>query len=131
MRTIQWIWLAALIALSGVGHAANIQVVATNVITDTTTSPVITPAGAKSFYATVVCTSLPCTQTIAIRGNPINSNKYGLLICTITLTGATMPDGAIRGQDACPVVTANFTYTYVVTTNTTGTNATGTIYVQY
>lgn len=125
MRTIQWIWLAALIALSGIGHAANTQVVATNVITDTTTSPVITPAGAKSFYANVVCTSGACTQTVAIYGNPVNSNQNGLLLCTITLSGTP------RAQDACPVVTANFTYTYVVTTNTTGTNATGTIYVQY
>lgn len=125
MRTIQWIWLAALIALSGIGHAANTQVVATNVTTDTTTAPVFTPSGTKSFYANVVCTGGACTQTVAIYGNPVNSNKNGLLLCTITLSGTT------RAQDACPVVTANFTYTYVVTTNTTGTNATGTIYVQY
>ena len=131
MRTITMLWIAALLVVSSISHAANTQVIATNVVADGVTSPVITPSGDKSFYATVVCTSLPCTQTIAIRGNPINSNKYGLLICTITLTGATMPDGAIRGQDACPVVEANFTYTYTEITNTTGTNATGTIYVQY
>jgi hypothetical protein len=119
------LWIALLLAISHVSYAANTQVVATNVTTDTTTAPVFTPSGAKSFYANVVCTNGVCTQTVAIYGNPMNSNQNGLLLCTITLSGTP------RAQDACPVVTANFTYTYVVTTNTTGTNATGTIYVQY
>lgn len=125
MRTISMLWIALLLAISHVSYAANTQVVATNVTTDTTTAPVFTPSGAKSFYANVVCTNGVCTQTVAIYGNPMNSNQNGLLLCTITLSGTP------RAQDACPVVTANFTYTYVVTTNTTGTNATGTIYVQY
>jgi len=119
------LWIAALLTLSNICHAANTQVIATNVVADGTTSPVLTPSGAKSFYANVVCTNGACTQTVAIYGNPINSNQNGLLLCTITLSGTP------RAQDACPVVTANFTYTYTVITSTTGTGATGTIYVQY
>ena len=125
MRTIMMLWIAALLTLSNICHAANTQVIATNVVADGTTSPVLTPSGAKSFYANVVCSNGACTQTVAIYGNPVNSNQNGLLLCTITLSGTS------RAQDACPVVTANFTYTYTVITSTTGTGATGTIYVQY
>lgn len=120
------LWIALLLAISHVSYAANTQVVATNVTTDTTTAPVFTPSGAKSFYANVICTNDgACTQTVSIYGNPIKSNQNGLLLCTITLSGTS------RAQDACPVVTANFTYTYIVTTNTTGVGATGAVYAMY
>lgn len=129
-RLKRGIWRLLLGISIGIGmcmpvHAANVQLVAQNVTTDTTTSPVATPSGPKSFYANVICTSGACTQTVAIYGNWTNSNSNGLLLCTITLSGTP------RAQDACPVVTANFAYTYIVTTSTTGTSATGTVYVQY
>lgn len=106
-------------------HAATVQNIATGITSDTTSRAVVTPSGPKSFYANVICTSGSCGQTVAIYGNVTNSNSNGLLLCTITLSGTT------RAQDACPVVTANFAYTYVVTTSTTGTGATGNVYVQY
>ncbi len=62
MRTITMLWIAVLLALSNICHAANTQVIATNVIADGTTSPVLTPSGAKSFYANVVCTNGACTS---------------------------------------------------------------------
>jgi hypothetical protein len=109
-------------------QGANVQqkVVASNITTNTTTSTSsIMPNGAKSFLGEVVCTSGACTQTQEIRGSANNIAANGILICTITLSGTP------RAQDACPVVTAAFPYFYIVTTNTSGTNATGAVYAMY
>lgn len=102
------------------------QRVATNITTNTTTSTSsLMPNGAKSFFGEVVCSAGACTQTQQIIGSTNNINANGILICTLTLSGTP------RAQDACPVVTAAFPYYYVTTTNTTGTNATGAVHVQY
>lgn len=94
------------------------------VTTNTTSTAVAVPTGSKTFYGQVVGTGA-VTQTQAIYGDIDNDAANGILLCTLTLSGTT------RTQDACPVVTANFTYYYVTTTNTTGTSATGAIYAMY
>lgn len=100
------------------------KIVASGVTTNTTTAAVAVPIGAKSFYGQVVGTGA-ITQTQAIFGDIDNDAANGILLCTLTLSGTT------RTQDACPVVTAQFSYYYVTTTNTTGTGATGSIYAMY
>jgi hypothetical protein len=94
------------------------------VTTDTTSAAVELPTGAKSIYGQVVGTGA-VTQTQAIYGDVDNDAANGILLCTITLSGTT------RTQDACPVITAAYSYFYVTTTNTTGTSATGAVYAMY
>lgn len=100
--------------------------VAAGITTNTTTTPVTIPnaVGYRSFYGQVVGTGA-VTQTQAIYGDIDSDAASGVLLCTITLSGTT------RAQDACPPFTANFAFFYVVTTNTTGTGATGAIYAMY
>ena len=81
-------------------------------------------AGIKSIYGQVVGTGA-VTQTQAIYGDIDSDAANGILLCTLTLSGTT------RHQDACPPITANFSYLYVITTNTTGTSAAGAIYAMY
>lgn len=107
-----------------VGGEPRRQTVMSGVITNTTTTAINLPIGPKSFYGQVVGTGT-VTQTQAIYGDIDSDAANGILLCTITLSATT------RGQDACPVVTANFSYYYVITTATTGTSATGAIYVIY
>ena len=97
---------------------------ASTVTTNTTSSAVALPVGSKSIYGQVVGTGA-VTQTQAIYGDIDSDAANGILLCTLTLSGTT------RTQDACPVITANFSYYYVITTNTTGTSATGAIYAMY
>lgn len=99
--------------------------VAEELTTNTTSSAQKVPSIAKSFYGQVVCSAGACTQTQAIYGDLDSDAANGILLCTLTLSGTT------RAQDACPVITATFLYYYVVTTNTTGTSATGTVYAMY
>lgn len=99
--------------------------VASGVTTNTTTASLAVPSGSKSFYGQVVCSSGACTQTQALYGDIDDDEANGILLCTLTLSGTT------RAQDACPVITAAFSYYYVVTTNTTGTSATGAVYAMY
>lgn len=80
--------------------------------------------GPKSFYGQVVGTGA-VTQTQAIYGDIDDDEANGVLLCTITLSGTT------KAADACPVVTANFAFYYVETTNTTGTGATGAVYAMH
>lgn len=109
-----------------VGARVHVLKIVSGVTTDTTsTAGVEVPAGPKSFYGQVVCTSGACAQTQAIYGDTNSDAANGVLICTITLTATT------RDDDACPVVTANFPYFYVVTTSTSGTAATGAVYALY
>lgn len=98
--------------------------VTSSVTTNTTSTAVAVPVGSKTFYGQIVGTGA-VTQTQAIYGDIDNDAANGILLCTLTLSGTT------RTQDACPVVTANFSYYYVITTNTTGTSATGAVYAMY
>lgn len=106
------------------------QTIASNITTNATSTAM--PAevaqshnpGPKSFYGQVVGTGA-VTQTQAIYGDIDDDAANGILLCTITLSGTT------RAQDACPVITAQFRYYYVITTNTTGTGATGAVYAMY
>jgi len=107
------------------GGAVRQTVVASVITTNTTSAAGIVPVGSKTFYGQVVCSSGACTQTQAIYGDIDSDAANGILLCTLTLSGTT------RTQDACPVITANFSYYYVVTTATTGTSATGAIYAMY
>jgi len=98
--------------------------VLSNMTTNTTSGVFRVPSGPKSFYGEVVGTGA-VTQTIAIYGTPYNTAINGILLGTLTLSGTT------RTQDACPVITACFPFYYAVTTNTTGTSATGAVYAMY
>lgn len=110
--------------------AAKLQTIADTLTTNTTSTarPAEIAAGdnpaPKSFYGQVVGTGA-VTQTQAIYGDIDSDAANGILLCTLTLSGTT------RAQDACPVITATYAYYYVVTTNTTGTGATGAVYAMY
>jgi hypothetical protein len=113
--------LAGLLLAAVSAWAVSIQTIASGVTSNTTTAAVMAGAGPISFYGQVVGTGA-VTQTQAIYGDIDGDAANGILLCTLTLSGTT------RAQDACPVVTAEFGYYYVVTTNTTGTGATGAVY---
>lgn len=106
------------------GESTGRTVMASSVTTNTTSAVSVLPPGPKSFYGEVSGTGL-VTQTQTIYGATTSTAANGVLLCTLTLSGTT------RTQDACPVVTANFSYYYVVTTATTGTGATGNVYAMY
>lgn len=95
------------------------------VTTNTTSAAVSLFVNAKSIYGQVVCSSGACVQTQAIYGDIDSDAANGVLLCTLTLSGTT------RAQDACPVITANFSYYYIITTATSGTSATGAVYAMY
>ncbi len=102
--------------------------IAAGMTSNTTSALVAAPAGTKTFYGRVTCSSGACTQTQAIYGDQDDdsgTDTDGILLCTLTLSGTP------THQDACPATTANFPYFYVVTTNTTGTSASGDIYANY
>jgi hypothetical protein len=99
--------------------------IAEDLTTNTTSTARPVPETAKSLYGQVVCTAGACTQTQEIYGDVDSDAANGILLCTLTLSGTT------RAQDACPVVTATFLFYYVVTTATTGTAATGTVFAMY
>jgi hypothetical protein len=108
------------------GAPVQTKVLTSGVTTNTTSALVKNiPNGAKTFFGEVACSSGTCTQTQAIFGTLYATAINGVLLCTITLSATT------RAQDACPAVTAAFPNVYVITTNTTGTAATGAIYVLY
>lgn len=101
------------------------RTVASGITTNTTTTAVAIPKQWRSIYGQVVCSSGACTQTQQIYGDIDNDAANGVLLCTITLSGTP------RAQDACAVITANFSFYYVTTTNTTGTAATGAVFAMY
>lgn len=108
------------------GSLVNTQVITSGVTTNTTSTSVSgIPAGAKTFYGEVVCSSGACVQTQAIYGALNGTAANGILLCTLTLSGTT------RTQDACPVINAAFPFYYVITTATSGTAATGAVYALY
>jgi len=98
--------------------------VLSNLTTNATSGVFRVPSGPKSFYGEVVGTGA-VTQTIAIYGTPYNTATNGVLLGTLTLSGTT------RDQDALAVMTGWFPYFYAITTNTTGTDATGALYAMY
>lgn len=106
------------------GETTSRTSLATAVTSNTTSAISVLPPGPKSFYGEVAGAGA-VTQTQAIYGATTSTAANGILLCTITLSGTT------RTQDACPVVTANFSYYYVVTTSTTGTGASGNVYAMY
>lgn len=116
------------VTIVGVEGGAGADVVSTqlasSVTTNTTSAAVALPVGYKTIYGQVVGTG-SVAQTQAIYGDIDNDAANGVLLCTLTLSGTT------RAQDACPVITANFSYYYVVTTATSGTSATGAVYAMY
>lgn len=116
------LWTAVSLAAD---RASSIQLIGA-VTTNATSAAQFLPTGYKSFYGQVVCTSGACTQTQAIYGTYATADTTnGILLCTLTLSGTT------RAQDACPVVTAPFVAYYVITTNTSGTAASGSIVAMY
>ena len=104
-----------------------VRPISTGITTNTTSGVVNVPNGRKTFSAFVTCSAGACTQTLAIYGTnlPTATVAQSALICTITLSGTS------TDFDACPVVTAAFARYFVVTTSTTGTGATGALYVAY
>ena len=100
------------------------KTLASSVTTNTTSTAVAVPIGAKSFYGQVVGTGA-VTQTQAIYCDIDSDAAHGVLLATLTLSGTT------RDQAMSSVVTAACSYLYVTTTNTTGTSATGAVYVMY
>ena len=126
LRKSRWLLVSLCLAVLCTSAWANSRTkVAESLTTNTTSTAQPVPETAKSFYGQVVCSSGTCTQTQAIWGDLDSDAANGVLVCTLTLSGTT------RAQDACPVVTATFLYYYVVTTNTAGTAATGTVYAMY
>lgn len=99
--------------------------ISTGITTNTTSGVVDVPNGPKSFFGQVECTSGACAQTQAIYGTNYPTAVKGVLLCTMTLSGTTAV------YDACPVVTAAFARYYIITTATSGTAATGAVYVSY
>lgn len=95
-----------------------------NVTTNTTTAHVQVPAsGNKTFFGRVSGTGA-VTQTQAIYGSMDEVASGGVLLATLTLSGTTLAQDGV-------VMTANYRYYYVVTTNTTGTGAKGEVYAIY
>ena len=130
------IWVSAcllsLALLSGVLPAdaqlkVTVKPITTGVTSDTTSAPVAVPNGPKSVSGFVTCSAGACTQTQAIYGTNLATSTVAqaALLCTITLSGTS------TDFDACPVITAAFARFFVITTSTTGTAATGAVYVAY
>ena len=117
--------LLAVVASAGAQARVTIIPVSTGITTDTTSAVVDVPNGRKTFFGQVECTSGSCIQTQAIYGTNYTTAVKGVLLCTLTLTATT------ADYDACPVITAAFPRYYVITTLTSGTAATGAVYVAY
>jgi len=124
--------LALLVLLASSSWASDTTQVITlgnDVTTDTTIAAQVVPNGMngyKSVYGQVVCSSGACTQTQKIYGtSKLSDTTNGILLCTLTLSGTT------RAQDACPVMQAVFVGFYLVTSNTAGTAASGSVILMY
>jgi hypothetical protein len=125
---IRWLLLTLFLLVPTWSHAqqrVTVEPIATGITTNTTSAVAKAPNGRKTFVGLVECSSGACVQTQAIYGTNYPTAVNGVLLCTITLTATT------RDDDACPVITAAFVNYYVVTTATSGTNATGAVYVAY
>lgn len=125
-------WIPGLVLCASVLFASvTREMLASGLTTNTTSTayalstPTNKSTNYKTFYGQVVCSSGACAQTQAIYGDIDSDAANGILLCTLTLSGTT------RAQDACPVVTANFSAYYVITTGTSGTGATGAVYAMF
>lgn len=98
---------------------------ASAVTTNTTSTAVAGLRGTKTFYGAVDGTGA-VTQTQAIYGGLTSgvTSTTGELICTFTLSGTT------HAHSVC-VSMAPYLFYIVVTTNTTGTSATGAVTAMY
>ena len=107
------------------GGAVRGTTMASAVTTNTTSAAVAVPTGTKTFYGSVDGTGA-VTQTQVIYGGLTSgvTATNGEPICTLTLSGTTHAHGAC-------VSTAPWLFYIVVTTNTTGTGATGAITAMY
>lgn len=107
------------------GGAVRGTTMASAVTTNTTSSAVAVPTGTKTFYGSVDGTGA-ITQTQVIYGGLTSgvTATNGEAICTFTLSGTTHAHGAC-------VSTAPWLFYIVVTTNTTGTSATGVVTAMY
>ncbi|MHB1098102.1 MAG: hypothetical protein ACYCZR_00980 [Burkholderiales bacterium] len=107
------------------GGVVRSSVMASAVTTDTTSAAVEVPTGTKTFYGSVDGTGA-VTQTQIIYGGLTSgvTATNGEPICTFTLSGTTHAHGAC-------VSTAPWLFYIVVTSNTTGTSATGAVTAQY
>jgi hypothetical protein len=92
-------------------------------ITDTTSAATTVPVGSKTFMG-VLTGAGAIAQTMKLYGAFSSTASNGILLCTLTLTGTTAT------SDACPVITANFSYYYVVTTASSGLT-TAVMYAMY
>lgn len=111
-------------AVGGMGSTATLTL-ASGVTTDTTSSAVLGhSSGPKTFFGRIVGTGA-IAQTQAIYGNATNDTTGGVLLCTLSLSGTT------QAQDAIGSSTAPYPYYYVVTTGTSGTGTSGTVYILY
>lgn len=107
------------------GGVVRSTTMASAVTTNTTSSAVAVPTGTKTFYGSVDGTGA-VTQTQVIYGGLTSgvTATTGEAICTFTLSGTTHAHGAC-------VSTAPWLFYIVVTTNTTGTSATGVVTAMY
>ena len=92
-------------------------------ITNTTSAAVAVPTGSKSFMS-VLTGAGAIAQTMKLYDAFSSTASNGVLLCTLTLSGTTAT------SDACPVVTANFSYYYVTTTASSGLT-TAVMYAMY
>ncbi len=110
------------------GSQVQTRVIMSGVTTNTTTASIAgVPAGRKTFMGVVSGTGA-VTQTQKIYGTGLSTGATAansVLLCTLTLTDTTID------TDACPVITAAFPFFFVITTNTTGTGATGAVYAMF
>lgn len=120
------LWVLAPV-LAEAQQRVTVQVIAAGITTNTTSAAKEVPNGPKTFTGQVVCSSGACVQTQAIYGTngPGATVANAMLICTITLTATT------SDFDACAVTEVAYARYFVVTTSTSGTNATGAVYVAY
>ena len=88
-----------------------------------TTAAFAVPTGIKTFVGQVVGTGA-VLQTQTIYGDVDNDAANGIAVCVLVNSGTT------RDQSFCRT-DAPFLYYYVVTTATSGTSATGAVYVAY
>ena len=88
-----------------------------------TTAAFAVPTGIKTFYGQVVGTG-SVLQTQTIYGDVDNDAANGIAVCVLVNSGTT------RDQSFCRT-DAPFLYYYVVTSATSGTSATGAVYVAY
>lgn len=107
------------------GGAVRTTPMASAVTTNTTSSAVGLPIGDKTIYGSVDGTG-SVTQTQAIYGGLTSgmTTTNGTLLCTLVLSGTT------HAHDQC-TVSGPWLFYIIVTTNTTGTSATGVVTAMY